>query len=136
MSAGSHGLDFGCGPGPTLSVMFAELGYPMAIYDPFYAPDESVLEKVYDFVTATEVVEHLRNPAQSLAQIWRCVKPGGYLGIMTKLVIDRAAFATWHYKNDDTHICFFSRKTLGWLAREWGAAPLFVGADITIFQKV
>jgi len=135
LSTGSRGLDFGSGPGPTLSVLFEELGYPMAIYDPFYAPDRSVLAEEYDFVTATEVVEHLRSPRATLNQMWRCVKPSGYLGLMTKLVIDRAAFANWHYKNDDTHICFFSRDTFTWLAGEWGTAPLFVGKDVTLFQK-
>jgi SAM-dependent methyltransferase len=135
LSTGDCGLDFGSGPGPTLSVLFEELGYPMAIYDPFYAPDRSVLADEYDFVTATEVVEHLRRPHASLERMWRCVKPGGYLGLMSKLVIDRAAFANWHYKNDATHICFFSRETFGWLAREWGTAPLFVGKEVTLFRK-
>jgi hypothetical protein len=32
------GLDFGSGPGPTLSVMLSEKGHEMDIYDPFYAP--------------------------------------------------------------------------------------------------
>lgn len=132
----SRGLDFGSGPGPTLSVMFEQLGHSMAIYDPFYAPDGSALAKEYDFVTATEVVEHLRRPQVSLNRMWRRVKPGGYLGIMTKLVIDRAAFANWHYKNDDTHICFFSRETFAWLAHVWGTAPLFVSKDAILFRKL
>lgn len=136
LSSGSRGLDFGSGPGPTLSVLFEEIGHSMAIYDPFYAPDELVLAIEYDFVTATEVVEHLRNPKVSLNRMWGCVKPGGYLGLMSKLVIDRAAFTDWHYKNDDTHICFFSRETFTWLASEWGTAPLFVGKDVTLFQKL
>ncbi len=135
LSMGSRGLDFGCGPGPTLSVMFEELGYPMTIYDPFYAADESVLAIEYDFVTATEVVEHLQNPKQSLNRMWRCIKPGGYLGIMTKLVIDQEAFAKWHYKNDDTHICFYSKETFGWLSRQWQTEPVFAGKDIIICQK-
>ena len=135
LSSGSSGLDFGSGPGPTLSVLFEELGHSMALYDPFYSPDRSVLADEYDFVTATEVVEHLSRPKQTLDQMWRCVKPGGYLGLMSKLVIDRAAFARWHYKNDATHICFFSRETFDWLASGWGTAPLFVGKDVTLFQK-
>ncbi len=32
----SNGLDFGCGPGPTLSVMFSAAGYEMEIYDLFF----------------------------------------------------------------------------------------------------
>ncbi|MCP4603193.1 MAG: class I SAM-dependent methyltransferase [Proteobacteria bacterium] len=135
LPAGSRGLDFGSGPGPTLSVMFEELGYPMAVYDPFFAVDESVLEIEYDFVTATEVVEHFRNPSQSLDRMWRCVRPGGYLGIMTKLLIDKKAFTTWHYKNDDTHICFFSKETFHWLSKRWQTKPVFLEKDITIFHK-
>jgi len=33
-----HGLDYGCGPGPTLSVMLREKGFKMADYDPFFKP--------------------------------------------------------------------------------------------------
>lgn len=135
LTAGSRGLDFGCGPGPTLSIMFKELGYPMAIYDPLYAADESVLDIEYDFVTATEVVEHLQSPKQSLNRMWRCVKPGGYLGIMSKLVIDQEAFSNWHYKNDDTHICFYLKETFEWLARLWKTEPVFVGKDVMLFRK-
>ena len=61
-----RGLDFGSGPGPTLSVMFEEAGHSMTLYDPFYAKAPSVLENQYDFVTATEVVEHLRSPREEL----------------------------------------------------------------------
>ena len=32
---GSFGLDFGSGPGPTLSVMFEEVGHNLSIYDYF-----------------------------------------------------------------------------------------------------
>ena len=135
LAIGSRGLDFGCGPGPTLSLMFEERGYPMAIYDPIFAANESVLETEYDFVTATEVAEHLRRPKDGLNRMWRCVRPGGYLGIMSKRVIDRQAFANWHYKNDETHVCFFSEETFHWLARQWQTDPVFEGKDVVFFQK-
>lgn len=35
--APAKGLDFRSGPGPTLTLMFSEAGYDMAIYDPYYA---------------------------------------------------------------------------------------------------
>ena len=129
------GLDFGSGPGPTLSVMFAEAGYPMAVYDPHYAVDKRPLEIQYDFVTCTEVVEHFRNPREDLNRLWSCVKPGGILGIMTKLTLDAQAFATWHYKNDPTHISFFSRETFQWLSELWSAELSFVGADVMLFTR-
>ena len=56
LSPNSHGLDFGSGPGPTLSKMFEEAGHSMAIYDPYYAKDESVWERRYDFITASDLI--------------------------------------------------------------------------------
>jgi hypothetical protein len=136
-----HGLDFGSGPGPTLSVMLAEAGHRMAIYDIFYADEGSVLERQYDFITTTEVVEHLRTPRQTLETVWSCLKPGGTLGIMTKLVIDPPSsgephpFVTWHYKNDPTHICFYSAATFEWIA-DWLDAKLeFIEQDVIILEK-
>ena len=132
----SKGLDFGSGPGPTLSVMFEEVGHAVALYDHFYARNPSIFERSYDFITATEVVEHLHQPRQELDRLWASLKPGGYLGIMTKLVLDQAAFATWHYKNDLTHVCFFSRTTFQWLAAQWQAELTFEGKDVVILKKL
>ncbi|MBW1897104.1 MAG: class I SAM-dependent methyltransferase [Deltaproteobacteria bacterium] len=132
---GSCGLDFGSGPGPTLSVMFEEAGYSMAIYDKYYASDPSVLEKQYDFITATEVVEHLCAPKEELDRLWVCLKPGGWLGIMTKLALGRKEFARWHYKDDPTHVCFFSQSTFKWLAAQWRAELTFADKDVVLFYK-
>lgn len=132
----ARGLDFGSGPGPTLSVMFAEQGHPMAIYDPFYAPDVSVLTQTFDFITATEVVEHLAQPGQVLAQLVAQLAPGGYLGLMTKRVTSPEAFARWHYISDPTHISFFSEKTFRWWAQKHTLAVEFPGSDTVILGKL
>jgi len=131
----ASGLDFGAGPGPTLSVMLTERGYDMAIYDPFYAADPAPLQRQWDFVCATEVVEHLFTPGEVLAALWAMLVPGGYLGIMTKLVRDPAAFARWHYKNDPTHVCFFSRDTFVWWAQRYSAELEWVAADAVLLRK-
>ncbi|MEM7347265.1 MAG: class I SAM-dependent methyltransferase [Chloroflexota bacterium] len=136
LSPTSQGLDFGAGPGPTLSVMFEEAGHTMAIYDPFYANDVSLFEQTYDFITASEVVEHLHHPLADLNRLWECLRPNGFFGLMTKLALDKAAFAQWHYKNDLTHVCFFSRETFQWLADTWQAEMIFVDKDVTLFRKV
>ena len=135
ISPGSHGLDFGSGPGPTLSVMFGEAGHHISLYDPFYAPDTNVLNGKYDFITASEVVEHLNNPVAEVNLLWSILKPGGWLGIMTKLALDREAFAHWHYKEDSTHVCFFSKETMDWLAVRWKAEILYFGKDVVLFKK-
>lgn len=132
---GSRGLDFGSGPGPTLSVMLAEAEFPTAIYDPFYAPHEAVWSQRYDFVTASEVVEHLHRPMTELQRLWAVLKPGGWLGIMTKRVTSDAAFITWHYKNDPTHVAFFAEETFVWLAAGWSAKLEFSGPDVVLLKK-
>ncbi|MGK5091158.1 class I SAM-dependent methyltransferase [Deltaproteobacteria bacterium TL4] len=135
LSPGSLGLDFGSGPGPTLSVMFEEAGHFMNIYDFFYAPDLLVFQKKYDFITSTEVVEHLHHPKADLNRLWSCLKPGGILGLMTELVLDGDSFGKWYYKNDPTHVCFFSQTTCQWLATYWLAELSFENKEVILFSK-
>ena len=136
LAPNSEGLDFGCGPGPALAHKLSQLGYPTAKYDLYYFPDKRVLEKQYDFVTCTEVVEHLAHPMLQIEQMLECLKPGGTLALMTKLVIDQQRFATWHYKNDPTHISFFSRETFEYIASELRLTVEFIAADVIFISKV
>ena len=135
MPAASVGLDIGCGPGPVLQSWLQAQGFEVAVYDKFYARDEVVLQKKYDFVCATEVVEHFRQPGFSLLAMWQLLKPGGYLALMTKRVIDRDAFSRWHYKNDLTHVSFFSDESFNWLAARLNAQLEFIGKDVVFLQK-
>ncbi len=135
LEAGARGLDFGCGPGPALAAMLEERGCRLSLYDIFYYPDQTVLQGRYDFITATEVVEHLHKPGDELARLWRLLRPGGVLGIMTKRVSDRDAFLRWHYRNDPTHVCFFSAETFAWWATRHGATLQLPAADTALLFK-
>jgi SAM-dependent methyltransferase len=135
LAPASRGLDFGCGPGPALAHMLREAGHEVALYDSFYVPVPDVLDGRYDFICATEVVEHLHAPGRELARLWSLLAPGGWLGVMTKLVRDRTAFSRWHYKNDPTHVCFFSERTWQWWAQSQGAALEIVGADVILLGR-
>ena len=53
-AANSQGLDFGCGPGPCLSVMLEEQGHSLQLYDLYYANNRLLVNTEYDFITATE----------------------------------------------------------------------------------
>ncbi|RLQ20807.1 methyltransferase domain-containing protein [Seongchinamella sediminis] len=133
--AAARGLDFGCGPGPALAAMLEEAGHQVALYDVFYRPDTAVLQRSYQFITATEVVEHLHRPGAVVEQLWVLLEPGGYLGIMTKLVQNAGAFARWHYKNDPTHVCFFSELSWQWWAGQHAAVLERIGADVILLRK-
>lgn len=135
LETGACGLDFGSGPGPTLSMMMQEAGYSVDLYDIYYANDAAVFEKKYDFITATEVVEHLREPGFELERLFAMLNPGGVLAIMTKLALDVTAFASWHYKNDKTHIVFFSNETFRWLASKWDCTVVFAAADVVFLAR-
>jgi SAM-dependent methyltransferase len=135
LAPGSAGLDFGSGPEPVLAAMFRKAGHIMTTYDRFYEPAPAVLEGRYDFITATEVVEHLHDPKTELDRLWDRLRPGGWLGIMTRPAVERDAFPAWHYKNDLTHICFFSPETFYWLAGRWEADLEFPESDVVLFRK-
>lgn len=135
LAPGSEGLDFGSGPAPTLSRMFEEAGHSMTIFDRFYENVPAALEQRYDFITATEVVEHLHDSRKELERLWACLKEGGWLGIMTAPAVPQEAFPRWHYKNDPTHGCFFSPRTFIWLALRWNAEVTFTDGDVALFRK-
>ena len=135
LAPGSRGLDFGSGSGPALAAMLAEAGHDVSLYDPFYAAEPAALTGRYDFITASEVVEHLRRPGQELDRLYGLLRPGGLLGVMTKRVIDRERFARWHYIRDPTHVCFFARASFVWVADRWGARLDIVEQDVIIIAK-
>ena len=111
LTPGERGLDYGCGPGPALAQMLSERGFPTAVYDPIYAADQAVLSDQYDFVSCSEVVEHMHRPAEEFARLAQLVRPGGWLGVMTGLLTDDIDFRRWHYRRDPTHICFYHPDT-------------------------
>lgn len=136
LAPGMRGLDFGCGPGPALSIMLREAGMAMADYDPCYAPDATLLAAQYDFVTCTEVVEHFRDPLAGWTQLASLVRPGGWLGVMTQLAPDVPAnFLRWRYRDDRTHVSFHRLATLRWLAGRFGFALEQVESQAFLLRK-
>ena len=131
----SSGLDFGCGHGPTLSVMLKEADHQVKLYDPIYHPNDHLLSQSYDFITATEVLEHLHKPAIELEILFNALKNDGWLGIMTKRALDKESFTRWHYIQDPTHVCFWSEATFNWLADQWQTLAEFPAADVVLLQK-
>lgn len=135
LAPGAQGLDFGCGPGPAIGPMLAEAGCPVATYDPCFADDPAVLEHQYDFVTATEVVEHFHHPASAFAQFDALIRPGGWLGVMTLLLTPETDFRTWFYARDPTHVAFYRPGTLRWIARRFGWSLETDGVRVALFGK-
>lgn len=135
LPAGARGLDFGSGPGPVLCVLLGELGFDVKPYDLYYADDRSLLGTRYDFVTCTETVEHFRSPRESWDVLAGLVRPGGYLGVMTRLRPPECEMARWDYANDLTHVCFYSPASFAWLAAHHGMDVELIEDDVVILRR-
>jgi len=110
-------LDFGCGPGPVLAHLLEQCGLAVDIYDPFFFPDKVYRGKRYDLITATEVLEHIRDPRESFRELKNHLGENGILSIMTRFhPMDDEAFLSWWYRREQSHISFFSPVTLSFLA--------------------
>jgi 2-polyprenyl-3-methyl-5-hydroxy-6-metoxy-1,4-benzoquinol methylase len=134
-ATGLSGLDFGCGPGPLLASMLTEAGQHMAVWDPYFAADATVLQRQYDFISCTEAIEHFVNPAQEWALWLTLLKPAATLAIMTKRYTTSAAFCNWHYKLDPTHVSFFCEQTFAFLAQRDGFTLDIVANDVVLLQR-
>lgn len=130
-------LDFGCGPSPVLANMLKASGLSAVdTFDIFYNPDKRVFNKQYNIITCTEAIEHFHTPSREWNYFLSMLMPGGLLVIMTKRVIDKAAFARWHYKNDKTHVSFFSEATFHFLGERDGFTVEFPSNDVVLLKKL
>ncbi|HKL51071.1 MAG TPA: class I SAM-dependent methyltransferase [Wenzhouxiangellaceae bacterium] len=131
----SAGLDYGCGPGPALAAMVEASGHRIRLYDPVYYPDAGPLGETWDFITCTEVVEHMHRPAEEFRRLDALLRPGGLLGVMTVFQTDDARFVGWHYRRDPTHVVFYRESTLSFVAGRMGWKMEIPHANVAIFTK-
>ncbi len=130
-----RGLDFGCGPSTLLSNIFKEKGIDVYNYDPFFYPQKELLDQKYDFITSSEVVEHFFYPSYDWSLMINILNDGGYLGIMTQLIPDNQEFYSWWYRKDPTHVSFYSKKTMKFIADKFHLKIIEQESSITIFKK-
>jgi SAM-dependent methyltransferase len=136
LAPGSRGLDYGCGPGPTLAAMLREAGHAVMLHDPLFFPDPAPLAAgPYDFVTCTETAEHFHDPAAEFDRLFGLVHPGGWLAVMTCFQTEDARFAAWHYRLDPTHVVFYRAETLRHLAGLRGWACEIPVKDVALMQR-
>lgn len=118
-------LDFGAGPAPVVIHRLKESGYSRtAVYDPNFWPDKDVLGTRYDAIFASEVIEHLRRPSEEFARLRESLSPQGIWLFMTLFYDESTDFNSWYYRQDPTHICFYSKKTMEWLRDHFGFSKL------------
>ncbi len=114
----SIGLDFGAGTGPVITKVLNDKGYKLNLYDPFFIPDTAPLQEKYDFIVCCEVIEHFHHPLKEFKLLHSLLKPNGKLFCMTDIYSKTIDFSTWYYKNDPTHVIFYTERSLQWIKKE------------------
>lgn len=117
-----RGLDYGCGHTPTLCGLLGAEGLRCENYDVYFFPEWPA--GLFDFVFATEVVEHFARPAEEWGRMLALLRPGGILVVMTAPWTDLAAFRMWGYASDETHVAFYHAQTLDWIFNSAGLEVL------------
>jgi SAM-dependent methyltransferase len=117
LTKGMIGLDYGCGPNPTLSLLIEKQGYKCDNYDPIFSPELS--RKFFDFVFATECFEHFFFPEKEMKKLSNLLKPGGLLIVMTDKWKSIDAFLNWSYARDNTHVSFYHSYTFDFIAEKF-----------------
>ncbi len=110
------GLDFGSGTGPVISKMLLDAGYTIKQYDPYFSPDEALLNLNYNYIACCEVVEHFFHPRDEFTKLDNMLLPGGKFVGMTLLYNDDIDFKTWSYRKDETHVFIYRKETLEYIA--------------------
>ncbi|MEX0997915.1 MAG: class I SAM-dependent methyltransferase [Flavobacteriaceae bacterium] len=130
----SLGLDFGAGTGPVITKVLNDNGYHLNLYDPFFHPDTSVLEQHYDYIVCCEVIEHFHQPLKEFQRLKNLLKPQGKLYCMTDIFRNQSAFGNWYYKNDPTHVIFYTEKSLQWIQKEVGFENLTIDNRLIVYS--
>lgn len=130
-----HGLDWGSGPQPVLRELMQRRNVKLDIYDPIYQSSEENLHSEYPLITCTEVIEHFVDPRKSFAKMDGYLSANGVFAGMTNFHHGPDHYAGWWYAKDPTHVCFFSEKTLKWLADFLGWEILLLDNPVFIFLK-
>ena len=130
-------LDFGCGSIPVFAKLLKDNGFIVDVYDKYFFPHKDYFKKKYDLITLIEIIEHLKNPLKELIHLKNLLNKKGLFIIKTLFHPENNdIFLKWWYKEDFTHISFFSQKTFKFLAKLLNMKLLIINnKDLCVLQK-
>lgn len=131
----STGLDYGCGTGPVATEVLKKKGYHINLFDPFFVNQPEVLKQPYNFIICSEVMEHFHLPYKEFRQLYNLLLPGGKLYCKTSTFSDTIDFDKWYYKNDPTHVFFYTEESLNWIKNHFSFREVEHLPDLIMFRK-
>lgn len=139
-------LDYGSGGG-YLANELKNVGYAVDCYEPMFHGEfnRSQNSGLYDFLILNEVIEHVEDLISVLNNIYYSLKLGGQVLIKTAITDNIISdpynfehnFREWWYKDDLTHISFFSTLTYEFICANMFTSFEIVQQDIlsVLLQK-
>ncbi|MCA1950934.1 MAG: PfkB family carbohydrate kinase [Treponema sp.] len=137
-------LDWGSGPNPLASDLLRERGCTVYSYDPLFGLPLPPEDQRFDIIFCIEVAEHFKDPLKDFSAMARYLKCGGLLIIHTHKIPREVFagevgslkdfFAPWWYKEDPTHVSFYSDQSLEVLALHSGL-HFIQGEKLHFFTK-
>lgn len=129
------GLDFGCGKTAIVQYLLQKEHFSCKGYDPMYFPNNELLNNKYDYITCCEVVEHFYNPQLSFKLLYQLLKEKGSLFLKTNQYNKSIDFSKWWYKNDPTHVIFYTRKTFEIIKKQLNFSDVLLSKEYVTFVK-
>ncbi|HUH26133.1 MAG TPA: class I SAM-dependent methyltransferase [Flavobacterium sp.] len=129
------GLDYGCGKAPVITEQLKIHGYKIHLYDPYFYPDTSYLNHVYDYIFSCEVFEHFYHPFEELRKLHSLLKQDGLLIIKTHLYNNQTDFKNWYYRKDLTHVFIYTFKTFEYIAQHFGFDIIKLEEKLVVLRK-
>jgi len=130
----SRGLDFGSGRSEIISTVLGDDGYKIINYDPLFCNNLEALDLKYDFITSCEVIEHFFHPAKEFKKLSDMLHKHGKLFLMTELYKEEE-FGSWYYKNDPTHVFFYTKKTFEYIKEKFGFESVKIKGRLVVLGK-
>lgn len=120
-------LDYGCGPSAAFVSLLRKEGFDAYGYDPFFVEASSQEKTLFNFIFCIEVVEHFYNPLKDFTLLSDKMNKNTVLAVKTNIIpetIDDQSFNTffsaWWYPKDSTHVSFYTKKALLYIADKVG----------------
>jgi len=131
----AKGLDFGAGTSQIITKVMQEEGYDISSYDPYFHPKKKLLKNKYDYIASCEVIEHFYHPAKEFRLLKSMLKKDARLYLMTDIYDENVEFSSWYYKNDPTHVFFYTKKTFEWIQKKFAFTNLFIEKRLIILSN-
>ncbi|MCD4667244.1 MAG: class I SAM-dependent methyltransferase, partial [Sulfurimonas sp.] len=128
-------LDCDAGTGPVLSKVLQDNNYTVKQYDPYFYNYPELLEQSYDYIGSCEVIEHFYDPYKEFKLLKKISNPSAKIYLMTEIYNEGIDFASWYYKNDPTHVFFYTKETFEWIKNEFAFKDVIINKRLIIFRN-